>query len=99
MLGKRLRKKPEGRRNKLEELLQKMEGALLSENYEVLPELLEEFDKSLDTALKGGFIKEDILKKYQRVLKHLEELAKRKREELIKMEKHFEKLKKYGEYG
>ena len=99
MLGKRLRKKPEGRRDKLEELLQKMEGALISENYEVLPELLDEFDKSLDIALKGGFIKEDVLKRYQRVLKHLEELAQKKREELVRMEKHFEKLKKYGEYG
>ena len=99
MLGKRSRKKPEGEREKLEELLQKMEAALVSENYEVLPKLLEEFDKTLDIALKGGYIKEDVLKKYQKVLKHLEELAKKKREELLKAEKHFKKLKKYGEYG
>ena len=83
----------------MEELLHKMEAALVSENYEVLPELLEEFDKSLEIALKGGFIREDVLKRYQRVLKHLEELAQKKREELIKMERHFEKLKKYGEFG
>ena len=100
MLGKKLKKgwddKPPG---KLDRIIGKMEIALESGNFEVLPQLLEEFNKEFDLQMKGGFLGVDDLKRYSRILKHLEELAKRKKEELIKEENRIKQLKSYGEYG
>jgi hypothetical protein len=80
------------------EILMKMETALKAENFEILPSLLEEFEKELDIALKGSFIKTDVLQKYSKVLKHLEEIALAKKAELNTKEKQLKKLKKYGEF-
>lgn len=101
MHGKRSKRKPEGenKRDKLQELLMKMESALQAEKFEILPDLLAEFDRELDLALKGSFLPAETLKRYQKVLKHLEEVALKKKEELQKQESQFKKLKKYGEFG
>jgi hypothetical protein len=99
MLGKRLKEKPDrGGRDRLMEILMKMETALKTENFEILPSLLEEFERELDIALKGSFIKTDVLQRYAKVLKHLEEIALSKKAELNRKEEQLKKLKKYGEF-
>ncbi|RTZ69457.1 MAG: hypothetical protein DSZ30_02530 [Aquificaceae bacterium] len=76
----------------------KMETALKVENFEILPSLLEEFEKELEIALKGSFIQTDVLKRYSKVLKHLEEIALSKKAELMEKERKLKKLKEYGEF-
>jgi len=99
MLGGKLERKPDkGKRDKLFEILMKMETALKGEKFEILPSLLEEFEKELEIALKGSFIQTEVLKKYSKVLKHLEEVARSKKVELIEKEKKLKQLKKYGEF-
>ena len=100
MLGRRLKREPrEDKPDRLDLLVAKMEAALEGENFEELPALLEEFDRELDRAIKGGFITADALKRFQKVLKHLEEKAKKKREELQQKENQLKKLRPYGEFG
>ena len=94
MLGRKSGRKPD----KLLEILMKMETALKVENFEILPSLLEEFEKELEIALKGSFIQTDALKRYSKVLKHLEEIALSKKAELMEKEKKLGQLKKYGEF-
>jgi hypothetical protein len=100
MLGKKLKKewgdKPP---NKLDEVIAKMEAALERGDFEILPQLMEEFNRKFDLQMKGGFLGADDLKRYSRILKRLEELAKKKKEELIQEEQRIKKLKSYGEYG
>ena len=99
MLGRRLEEKGGRKPSKLDELLMKMETALEGENFEELPDLVEEFEKELERSVKGGYVVEETLHRFQRVLKHLEERAKRKLEELQRREKHLKNLKSYGEFG
>jgi len=94
MLGRKSERKPD----KLLEILMKMETALKVENFEILPSLLEEFEKELEIALKGSFIQTDVLKRYSKVLKHLEEIALSKKAELMEKERKLKKLKEYGEF-
>jgi hypothetical protein len=84
--------------SKLETLIGLMQVELEQGNFEKLPELLKEFDKQLDLELKGGFLKEDTLKKYKRALEFLKTLAEQKKEELNREFLHLKKLKSYGEY-
>ena len=77
----------------------KMETSLEGENFEELPNLVEEFEKELEKSVKGGYVLEDTLYRFQRILKHLEEKAKEKKEELQRREKRLKNLKSYGEYG
>ncbi len=100
MLGRRLKREPQGDKpDKLDLLVARMEAALEGENFEELPSLLEEFDRELDKAVKGGFITADALRRFQKILKHLEEKAKKKKEELQQRENQLKKLRPYGEFG
>ena len=99
MLGKRLRKREDKSPSRLEILLMKMETALEKEEFENLPPLVEEFKKELERSLKGSFIARDTLIRFQKVLKHLEEKALKKKEELQKREGRLKKLKSYGDFG
>jgi len=99
MLGKKLKKRRENKISNLEILLMKMEAALENGNFEELPELVTKFREEFDRQLKGSFITQDTLVKFQKILKYLEEKANKKKEELIKKEQKIKTLKSYGEFG
>ncbi len=101
MHGKKLRKKRDDKPflNKLEEIISKMEAALVGGQFDLLPKLMEDFNRELDLQVKGGYLGAEELKRFSRILKHLEELAKKKKEELIQEEGRIKQLKSYGEYG
>ena len=98
MLGRKLKRKGDKKPTRLEILLMKMETALEMERFEDLPQLVEEFKEELERSLKGGFIARDTLVRFQKVLKHLEEKALKKKEELQKQEKQLKNLKSYGDF-
>ncbi len=99
MLGKKSRRREDKKPSRLEILLMKMETALEMEQFEDLPKLVEEFKEELERSLKGSFITKDTLIRFQKVLKHLEEKALKKKEELQKREGKLKKLKSYGDFG
>ena len=99
MLGKKSGKKVKKKKcDRLMELLMLMDSTLETDNWENLNQLIEEFNKELDLRLKGNFYPVEELKKIQNFLKHLEEKAKRKKEELNKQKLELGKLKSYGEF-
>lgn len=98
MLGRKLKRKGDKKPSRLEILLMKMETALEMEHFEDLPQLAEEFKEELERSLKGDFIARDTLVRFQKVLKHLEEKALKKKEELQKQEKQLKNLKSYSDF-
>ena len=98
MLGRKLKRKGDKKPTRLEILLMKMETALEMEHFEDLPQLAEEFKEELERSLKGDFIARDTLVRFQKVLKHLEEKALKKKEELQKQEKQLKNLKSYSDF-
>ena len=98
MLGRKLKRKGDKKPSRLEILLMKMETALEMERFEDLPQLAEEFKEELERSLKGDFIARDTLVRFQKVLKHLEEKALKKKEELQKQEKQLKNLKSYSDF-
>lgn len=99
MLGKKSGKKVKKKKcDRLMELLMLMDSTLETDDWEKLNQLMEEFNKELDLRLKGGFYPAEELKKIQNYLKHLEEKALRKKEELNKQRLEMRKLKSYGEF-
>ncbi len=100
MLGRKLRKKSEGKGpDKIELLIMKMDAALEAGHFDKLEDLMKELQAEIDLRLKGGFYPPEEWKKLQRALKYLEEKAKAKKEELSREESKMKKLKSYGEFG